>query len=88
MNPPFGVQKKKADRIFLQKAFSFSSIIYSIHLASEKVNEFIQSYIKKYNWNIDYILPFKLALERTFYFHTRKTKMIDVNIYRFKKNIF
>jgi len=86
MNPPFGVQKRKADRIFLDKALSFSSVIYSIHLANEKVNKFIHSYIKKYKWHIDYVFPFKLALEKTFYFHKRKTKMINVNIYRFKKN--
>ncbi|MFW9936316.1 MAG: METTL5 family protein [Candidatus Thorarchaeota archaeon] len=86
MNPPFGVQKKKADRIFLEKALSFSSIIYSIHLSNEKVSNFLQNYIKKYNWHIDYVFPYKLRLEKTFYFHKMKMKMIDVNIYRFKKN--
>ena len=36
MNPPFGVKKRMADRIFLEKSFSFSDVIYSIHLAGEK----------------------------------------------------
>jgi putative methylase len=85
MNPPFGVQKKKADRIFIRKAFSFSSVIYSIHLANKKVNNFIQSYISKYNWKIDYLFPLRLALERTYSFHTKKVKKIEVNIYRFTK---
>ena len=33
MNPPFGVKKKAADRVFLLRAFSFSHFVYSIHLA-------------------------------------------------------
>ena len=48
MNPPFGVKKKKADRIFLEKAFAFSNIVYSIHLSSKIVQDFIRNYIKKY----------------------------------------
>jgi len=85
MNPPFGAQKKSADRVFLEKAFSISDTIYSIHLASEKVDDFIQKFVKKYNWNIDYILPFNLILEKSFPFHTQKRKTINVNIYRFLK---
>ncbi|MFX0175317.1 MAG: METTL5 family protein [Candidatus Hodarchaeota archaeon] len=86
MNPPFGVKKKKADRIFLEKAFSFSSVIYSIHLANEEVSKFIRRYIKKYNWSVNYIFPLKLTLERSFHFHKKRVKNIDVNIYRFTKD--
>ena len=86
MNPPFGVQRKAADRIFLEKAFSFSDVVYSIHLAGKKVQKFISNYIKKFHWTINYMLPFKMQLERSFEFHTQKTKRIDVNIYRFIKN--
>ena len=47
MNPPFGVQTRSADRIFLEKAFSFSDVVYSIHLSGEKTRKFIKSYIEK-----------------------------------------
>jgi putative methylase len=83
MNPPFGVQKRTADRIFLEKAFSFSNVIYSIHLASDKVDKFISNYIKKFNWIIDYKLPFRIILEKTFQFHKQKRKKVNVNVYRF-----
>ncbi|MFX0018580.1 MAG: METTL5 family protein [Promethearchaeota archaeon] len=86
MNPPFGVQKNKADRNFLQKAFEFSNVVYSIHLANKKVHEFILSFIKDFHWHVDYYFPFKLKLEKSFEFHAQKTKEIDVNIYRFIKN--
>ena len=85
MNPPFGVQTKFADRPFLETAFNFSDIVYSIHLANEKVQNFILNYIKKFNWKIDNILPFNMVLEKSFPFHTKKTRNINVNVYRFVK---
>lgn len=85
MNPPFGVQTKFADRIFLKKAFNFSDIVYSIHLANKKVFDFISTYTNKLGWKIDNVLPFNMILEKTFPFHTQKTKKIDVHIYRFIK---
>ncbi|MFX0075529.1 MAG: METTL5 family protein [Candidatus Hermodarchaeota archaeon] len=84
-NPPFGVQSRTADRYFLQKAFSFSDVVYSIHLANEKVHSFLSRFIKKFNWKIDYVFPFQLKLDRVYEFHTKKTKLVDVDIYRFKR---
>lgn len=86
MNPPFGVKKRNADRIFLEKAFTFSDVIYSIHLAGEKVLNFISKFCEKFNWRIDNYFPYNMILERVFDFHTRKTKEIDVNVFRFVKN--
>ncbi|MFX0042589.1 MAG: METTL5 family protein [Candidatus Hodarchaeota archaeon] len=85
MNPPFGVQKRTADRIFLKKAFTFSDVVYSIHLASEKIHSFITKFINQFNWIIDYVFPMNMVLEKTFQFHTQKKKKIDVNIYRLIK---
>jgi predicted RNA methylase len=87
MNPPFGVQMKFADRAFLFKSFNFSDVVYSIHLDNPKVYKFISKYINQYNWKIDNALPFNMILERTFPFHKQKTKIINVQVYRFiKKN--
>ncbi|MHA1149549.1 MAG: METTL5 family protein [Promethearchaeota archaeon] len=85
MNPPFGVQKPTADRIFLEKAFTFSDVVYSIHLAGNKIKSFISRYIDDFGWKIDYILPFNMLLEHSFRFHSKKVKKIDVSIYRFIK---
>ena len=85
MNPPFGIQKENADRIFLKKAFSFSNVIYSIHAASDKVQKFIDNYAKQHNWQIDYFLPYSIALDKAFPFHTHSRKKIDVVVYRFIK---
>lgn len=85
MNPPFGVQKRGADKIFLETAFSLSDIIYSIHLANEKVHNFIKKLTRNHNWHIDYVLPYNMVLEKTFEFHKKKRKKIHVNLYRFMK---
>ena len=41
-NPPFGVQRRKADRKFLEKALETGKIIYSLHKCPEKNNTFIK----------------------------------------------
>jgi len=88
MNPPFGSrnENKYADRQFLETAFSFSDVIYSIHSASDKVRNFISKFAMKFNWKIDNVIPYKLRLEKSFQFHQQKVKFIDVEVYRFKKN--
>lgn len=85
MNPPFGVQKKYADRKFLKAAMKLSDVIYSIHLASERVHNFIKNYVRKNGWTIDYVLPYNMIIEGTFPFHKKDRKQIDVNLYRFLK---
>ncbi|MBD3254432.1 MAG: methyltransferase [Candidatus Lokiarchaeota archaeon] len=85
MNPPFGVQKKKADRVFLRTAFSFSEIIYSIHLANKKVYNFIANFALDFGWKVDYVFPYKMYLEKSFPFHTKRRKEIDINVFRFTK---
>jgi putative methylase len=41
-NPPFGVQKRKADRIFLEKALETGKVIYSLHKGSQSDDAFIK----------------------------------------------
>ncbi len=86
MNPPFGVKKRHADRIFLQQAFSFSYVVYSMHLAGEKNHAFIKRHVEKLGWKIDYYFPHTLIIEKTYNFHELKSKKINVNVYRFIKS--
>lgn len=85
MNPPFGVQKKKADRLFLDMAFDNSDVIYSVHLSNKDNREFLISYIEKRNWFVDDIFSFNMILERSFQFHSKKRKNILVDLYRLIK---
>ena len=85
MNPPFGVQRKRADRVFLMSAFTYSNVIYSIHLDHQDVFKFITKFVGKNGWVIDYSFPFQMRLERSFPFHSKKMKEINVRIYRIIK---
>jgi len=85
MNPPFGVQRKAADRAFLTSAFAFSDVIYSIHLDHQEVFKFISNFVNKNGWEISYSFPFQMRLERSFPFHSKKMKEINVRIYRIIK---
>jgi putative methylase len=41
-NPPFGVQKPRADRKFLQKALETGKVVYSLHKSPKKDKEFFK----------------------------------------------
>jgi putative methylase len=41
-NPPFGVQKRKADRKFLEKALETGEVVYSLHKSLRKGKTFIR----------------------------------------------
>jgi len=41
-NPPFGVQKRRADRAFLKKAMELGNKVYSLHKSSHKNKDFIK----------------------------------------------
>jgi putative methylase len=85
MNPPFGVQTKKADRIFLDKAFEYSDVIYSIHLSNDDNREFLYTYFERKQWIVDDIFTFNMILQKTFEFHTQKRKKVLVDLYRIVK---
>lgn len=85
MNPPFGVQTRKADRSFLNSAFDYSDVIYSIHLSNSESRKYLKSYIEKNNWKVDDIYSFNMVLEKSFQFHTQKRKEILVDLYRLIK---
>ncbi len=45
-NPPFGVQKKGADMVFLEKALELGDEVYSIHKGVPKNREFISNQVR------------------------------------------
>jgi putative methylase len=55
-NPPFGVQRRKADRKFLEKALETGKIIYSLHKCPEKDKAFIKK-LKASKTNVAPVAP-------------------------------
>jgi len=87
MNPPFGSQRKHADRPFLLKAFEISDIVYSIHLAKPEVRRFIEKFSWEHGFVVTHRLTTKIEIPLQFFFHRKKLERITVDIYRFSKVI-
>ncbi len=82
-NPPFGTKEKHADKLFLEKAFSISKVVYSFHKTS--TIRFIKAISKDHNFKITSTFNFKFSLKQTYDFHKKKVKKIEVSCYRLEK---
>ena len=76
MNPPFGCQKKRADRPFLDKAMEIGSSIYSIHKA--ETLPFLTEYVSAAGREVTGYATYKYYIPHTFSFHSKTKQTIDV----------
>jgi putative methylase len=81
-NPPFGVQKKGADRKFLLKALELAPVVYSLHKSGESNRAFIKRFIEQHGGKVTGIFPMKLNIPRLFNFHTKRKYEVEVDLYR------
>ncbi len=82
-NPPFGVKNEHADKVFLEKAFSISNIIYSFHKIESK--NFIEKISKENNFKITHFFKFDFPLKQTMSFHTKRIQRIEVGCWRLER---
>ncbi|WP_297534652.1 METTL5 family protein [Thermococcus sp.] len=87
MNPPFGSQRRHADRPFLLKAFEVGDVVYSIHLSKPEVRKFIQSFVTEHGFTITNRLTVSFEIPMQFHFHRKALERIPVDIYRFEKSL-
>jgi len=81
-NPPFGVQKRGADRSFLSKAMQLAARVYSLHKAGEGNRAFIKRFIERHGGKVTSISQMKLNIPKLFKFHTRHRHWVEVDLYR------
>lgn len=81
-NPPFGVQKRSADRKFLLIAMKSAQKIYSLHKAGESNRTFLKKFIEKHEGKVTSIFQMKLNIPRLFKFHTKRKHEVRVDLYR------
>ncbi len=78
MNPPFGCQRRNADRAFLEKAMEVSGCVYSIHIA--ETLEFVEDFCESRGRSVAWRKTYKYEIPHMFSFH-KKTKMsVDVTV--------
>ena len=81
-NPPFGVQRRTADRRFVLKALTLASRIYSLHKGGETNRAFIKRFIESNGGKVTSIFQMKFNIPRMFKFHTERRHEVDVDLYR------
>ena len=81
-NPPFGVQRRRADRRFITKSLELSSTIYSFHKGGESNRIFIKRFIEEHGGKVTTIFPLNMEIPRMFKFHTKKKRSIQVDLYK------
>ncbi len=87
-NPPFGIQKEHADRIFLEKALECGKRIYSLHKDGyQKTQEFITKLVENKGGKVEKIFPYTFPIPHLFKFHDKPKKEISVDMYMIKKAI-
>ncbi|WP_456375211.1 METTL5 family protein [Methanocaldococcus sp.] len=79
-NPPFGAQKKYADRIFLDKALEIGDVIYTIHNYPTK--DFVMNYVKDKGGEITHIYEAYFRIPAIYEFHKKKVVNIPVVVFR------
>jgi len=84
-NPPFGVQRRTADRRFLVKALELAPTIYSLHKGGENSRAFIKRFIEANGGRVTSIFQMKLNIPRMFKFHTKRKHEVNVDLYRIER---
>jgi len=83
-NPPFGTKEKHIDKKFLEKAFSVTKVVYSMHKHSTK--KFVEAISKDYEFEITHFWRYSFPIKSTFEFHKKPVKMVDVGLWRLAKD--
>jgi putative methylase len=81
-NPPFGVQRRSADRKFLLKALELAPRVYSLHKGGQSNRAFIKRFIEGHGGKVTGIFPMKLNIPKLFKFHTKPKHIVQVDLYR------
>jgi len=80
-NPPFGVQRKRADRKFIEKALEIGHKVYSLHKSGESNRKFIKRFIELHGGKVTGIFPLEMTIPKMFEFHTKRKHSLKVDLY-------
>ena len=80
MNPPFGAQRRHADRPFLEKALELAPVCYSLHLA--ETQGFVESFLRSNGAQGEVQKRYKFEIPHTFAFHKKAKKDVEVILFR------
>ena len=79
-NPPFGIKVRHMDKVFLNKAFELSNLVYSFHKSESK--RFVQAISEDNSFKVTNIWDFEFPLKATMSYHTHRIRRIKVSCFR------
>jgi putative methylase len=80
MNPPFGAQKRHADRPFLEKAFECAGTVHSFHMAATE--EFVEREASAAGFTVTHKNKYEIGIKHLFDFHRKERAQIEVILLR------
>ncbi len=80
-NPPFGIQQRKADRVFIEKALEIGKRVYSLHKSSKGNLDFIKNIIDTHHGKIEALYTMPMTIPHMFHFHKKRRYTFPVDLY-------
>ena len=81
MNPPWGVQRERADRPFLETAFTSGA--QAVHLLHSDGAGHVEAVAKSHGWEAEAVLRTEFRLPAIYQHHAKRTGTTDVQCWRF-----
>ncbi|MHA1713298.1 MAG: METTL5 family protein [Candidatus Ranarchaeia archaeon] len=81
-NPPFGVQTRHSDQIFIKKAMAIGHVVYTLHAAGDSAVRYIQRLAEENGGFLDQVITLPMMVKRQFSFHRKKCYTFKVHLYR------
>ena len=83
MNPPWGVQRERADRPFLDVAFTSAGL--AVHLLHSDRASHVEAMAASHDWEAEAVLRTEFRLPPTYEHHAKRTGTTDVQCWRFHR---
>ena len=83
MNPPWGVQRERADRPFLEAAFTSAG--QAVHLLHSDRASHVEAVAASHDWKAEAVLRTEFRLPPTYKHHAKRTGTTDVQCWRFHR---
>jgi len=82
MNPPFGSQRRHADRPFFDTTLAWGHVVYAF--LNARAEGYVRRRIESGSGKITDRLPYAFPIPHSFEFHREEVRRIDVVLYRFE----
>lgn len=82
-NPPFGTKVKHVDKLFLEKSFSLSPIVWSMHKLS--TTKFVEAIARDNDYEITHHWKYDFVIKKKFEFHKKPKVLVEVGLWRLQR---